>query len=404
MAKIKVPGAKKPKKAVRVTAAHVQAHREHAKKDHSPKWEGHENWSKEEFSKHWHHSMAYYRMEYDDKQCKTAIITWMTNNGYDKSAISTVKSAKDWRISSTMGGIAACLNRGMPHVRDDFNNGRCTSSWLGEQVARLVEESKADVAPEVKKEVKPAGPVLSIQDRVREASLGMTEEIEDALESFYLDKDKFDPKGIKILNILKGKEAKAAHARVIKDFYSKPLAELQELASGKGDEQLREGYGHMPRKYVKKLIEFYAEIESACTMLMEEAKVARKPRAKKVVPKDKLVEKLKYLKTFETLKLVSVNPTDIIGAKELWTYNTKTRKLGKYVAAEFAELGVKGTSIIGFDENKSIQKTLRKPAEQITAFKAAGKVQLRKFLDDINAVDTKLNGRINEDIILLKVA
>ena len=29
---------------------------------------------------------------------------------------------------------------------------------------------------------------------------------------------------------------------------------------------------------------------------------------------------------------------------------------------------------------------------------------LRKFLEDINAVDIKLNGRINEDTILLKVS
>jgi hypothetical protein len=28
---------------------------------------------------------------------------------------------------------------------------------------------------------------------------------------------------------------------------------------------------------------------------------------------------------------------------------------------------------------------------------------LRKFLEDINAVDTRMNGRINEDIILLKI-
>jgi len=30
-------------------------------------------------------------------------------------------------------------------------------------------------------------------------------------------------------------------------------------------------------------------------------------------------------------------------------------------------------------------------------------VVLRKFLDDIKAVDIKLNGRINEDTVLLKV-
>ena len=112
--------------------------------------------------------------------------------------------------------------------------------------------------------------------------------------------------------------------------------------------------------------------------------------------------KLKYAKTNEQLKLVSINPAEIIGAKELWVYNTKSRKLGKYVASEYLELGVKGTSITGFNENLSVQKTLRKPEEQLKEFKAAGKVQLRKFLDDIRAVDIKLNGRINEDIILLR--
>jgi len=93
-----------------------------------------------------------------------------------------------------------------------------------------------------------------------------------------------------------------------------------------------------------------------------------------------------------------------VGAKELWIFNTKTRKLGKYVAKEFSELTVKGTSIVNFDEAKSVQKTLRKPEEQLKEFKSAGKVQLRKFLEDIKAVDIKLNGRINEDTILLKVA
>ena len=102
--------------------------------------------------------------------------------------------------------------------------------------------------------------------------------------------------------------------------------------------------------------------------------------------------------------MVSVSPADILGAGELWVYNTKTRKLGKYVAAEFNTLSVKGTSIVGFDENKSIQKTIRKPEEKLKEFKAAGKIALRKFLDDINATDTKLNGRTNEDTILLKVA
>jgi len=232
----------------------------------------------------------------------------------------------------------------------------------------------------------------------------MTEELENAYEAFQLDPEGFDPKAFKVLNLLKGKGSKAAHARIIRDFYARDLAELEELAGGKADDQLKEAYGHRTKKQIKAFIAFLKEIESACTMLMEEAKINRAPRKAKVVSKDKLVAKLKYLKSNEPLKLVSINPADIIGAKELWTYNTKNRKLGKYVASDFHDLGVKGTSITGFDEVKSVQKTLRKPVDQLKEFKAAGKVQLRKFLEDINAVDTKMNGRINAEIMLLKVA
>jgi hypothetical protein len=138
-------------------------------------------------------------------------------------------------------------------------------------------------------------------------------------------------------------------------------------------------------------------------MLAQEAKINKKPRAKKPTDKAKVVAKMKYLKQDDKLKLVSVNPQDIIGSQEVWIFNTKTRKLGKYIAAEFQELGIKGTTITGFDEHKSVQKTLRKPEEQLKEFKSAGKVALRKFLEDIKAVDIKLNGRTNEDTILLKV-
>ena len=66
-------------------------------------------------------------------------------------------------------------------------------------------------------------------------------------------------------------------------------------------------------------------------------------------------------------------------------------------------LSVKGTTIIGFNETESIQKTLRKPADQIKEFKSAGKVKLRTFLDEIKTTDTKLNGRCNPETVLLKV-
>ena len=379
--------------------------REKAKRDYSPSWVGCEAWDENQFLRYFHSAMKYYRMEASGKELKVKVIDWMGKNGYDKTTIQSFKKTKDNRCSLTVGSIAACLLKGMQSTRPDFNNGRDTATWLGKEIAKIIDEGKNDIDEDaVVVDDKPAVYTPSIQERTRDAALLMTEEIEDAYESYQTDPENFDPKAFKMLNLLKGKGAKAAHARIIRDFYAGDLAELNELASGEGDEQLKEGYKHRTRKQIKNFIAFLQEIESACNMLMQEAKVNKKPRKTKAVSKDKLVAKLKFKKTDEPLKLVSVNPADIIGAQELWVFNSKTRKLGKYVAEEFKELGVKGTTITGFSEMKSVQKTLRKPVEQLAAFKAAGKVVLRKFLEDINAVDTKMNGRLNEETLLLKVA
>ena len=386
-------------------AKHLAEVRAKKGRDFSPKWEGHETWDTNQFLRQFHSAMAWYRLESSAKELKPKVIDWMGRQGCTKEDISAFKKTKDNRCGMTMGAVAACLIKGMPAVREEFNNGRDTAVWLRTEINKVIEQGRDDVDDsdsgiEVKKDVY----VPSIQERLREVSLGMTEEIESAIEAFQTDPETFDPKAFKMLNLLKAKQAKAAHARIIRDFYARDLTELLELASGKADEQLKEGYSHRSKKQIKSFIAFLQEIESACNMLMQEAKVNKKPRAKKVVSKDKIIAKLKYKKSDEPLKLVSVNPADIIGAQELWIFNSKTRKLGKYVAAEFQELGIKGTTITGFNETKSVQKTLRKPAEQIKAFKEAGKVVLRKFLEEINAVDTKMNGRINEEIMLLKVA
>jgi hypothetical protein len=391
----------------RVTKKQVTAHRTRAVKDHSPVWEGCETWGADQFHKHFRRSMDYYRLESDIKTYKPTVVKWMETIGCAKADIAAMKKVKDNRIGTTMGAVAACLNRGMTAQRDDFNSGKDTAAWLRAEIVKVLNEGKDDIDPETLAAEKEAAKAQvytpSIQERLREVALGMTEELENAYENFQNDPENFDPKAFKVLNLLKSQQAKAAHARIIRDFYARDLAELEELASGKADEQLREAYSHRSKKQIKAFIAFLTEIKTACEMLAQEAKVNRAPRAKKAVPAEKIVGKLKYMKTNEPLKLVSINPADILGAKELWVYNTKNRKIGRYVAKEYGDLGVKGTSIINFDENLSIQKTVRKPEEKLKEFKAAGKVALRKFLDDINATDTKLNGRLNEETLLLKV-
>jgi hypothetical protein len=49
-----------------------------------------------------------------------------------------------------------------------------------------------------------------------------------------------------------------------------------------------------------------------------------------------------------------------------------------------------------------VQKTLRKPAEQLKELLGGGKPAARKVFKDIKATETKFNGRGNENLIILK--
>ena len=252
--------------------------REKAKRDYSPSWVGCEAWDENQFLRYFHSAMKYYRMEATGKELKVKVIDWMGKNGYDKKTIASFKKTKDNRCGMTVGAIAACLLKGMPPVRADFNDGRSTAVWLANEVSKIVAEGKDDIdeSEEAKVEVKKDVYTPSIQERVRDASMLMTEEIETAIENFQTDPEAFDPKAFKILNMLKAKQAKAAHARIIREFYTGDLEELQEAATTK-DEQLKEAYSHLSKVQLRKITAFYQEIVSACEMLAQEAKVNRKP-------------------------------------------------------------------------------------------------------------------------------
>jgi hypothetical protein len=163
---------------------------------------------------------------------------------------------------------------------------------------------------------------------------------------------------------------------------------------------------------IEKGIKAYDNIFKACDYMIEVANANRKPRKKKPISKDKLVCKLQYCKEDTKYNLKSIDPKDIITAEQLWVFNTKTRKLGIYVASVLDPRGlhrdgtglmVKGTSVQGFDPEKSIQKTLRKPEEQLAEFLKGGPVKSKTFFDEIRSMEITLTGRLNTDTILLKV-
>jgi hypothetical protein len=379
--------------------------RANSKKDPSPKWDGAEEWTGEQFAARYREAMSYYNLEFSGKALKPKVIDWMSRAEFTKTDIQAFKNTKDWRSTLTMGAIASCLLKGMPAVHPEFNGGRNSAEWLKLSIARVIEEGAEDEAPEEEVKVKKVeAPVVSIQDRVREQAGDMSEEIDAAIDSYLVDSDNFNPANYKILSLLRSKQAKPAHARMIKSFFEFGHNELLELAGGSADEQLREAYSRHPRKNLKKLIEFYNNIMTACDQIAAEAKVLKKPRARKVKPAEELVKKIKFKVSDDKLGITSVPPSQLVRAQAAVVYNVKTRKIGYYISNTSEGLAVKGAGLTSFVE-KSLQKTLRKPAEQLKEFKEQNTQKRFEtwFTKNLKTTETQLNGRFSEDVVILKV-
>jgi hypothetical protein len=195
------------------------------------------------------------------------------------------------------------------------------------------------------------------------------------------------------------------HISLLTDVWKKKLNEIEEVLKGT-DAQLVQGYQHLTKTQLKNVLKFIELVISDLNSYISVKKAAKAPRARKAVPVEKIVAKLKYLKTFKDtaskLDLLSISPIKLHGASEAWVYDTAKRKLHHYIADDYSKtFTVKGSTLLGFDTAQSEVKTLRKPAEQIKEVMGS-KPAARKYFKDIKAVSTTPNGRFNDAMIILK--
>ena len=344
------------------------------------------------FNHHLGASLRYYSYHYRTKDVKKHVVAWMQNNGYEKVDIDAFIKSPAGHLGITACSLATAHKRGMPLKEDaiEFIKERI------EYVSKIV-DIDADEEVVEQKATAPAQ-VKTIQDRLQEKTDANLAHFDGLVDDLILG-NKVDAKAFdyfKVNNVPQAQLSKYA------DWADSYVAELKEAQAGQ-DEDLAEAYKHYKAADFKRWYAFFEKFNEAIDQYRQVKKQTKKARVKRAPNKEKLVSKMKYLKADDNLKLVSINPVDIIGAQELWVYNVKTRKMFKYVADDtLGPLNVKGTTILGFDNAKSQGKTVRKPEQKLSEFMKAGKVQLRKFLDNVKAVSIPANGRINKDIILLK--
>jgi len=261
---------------------------------------------------------------------------------------------------------------------------------------KTIDELK-NAKPPVAKVAKVAN-VVSIQDHIKRKAGECIGELEGQIDELITTKFAADVSPYGLMNTL---EIKGAHAKFVIDHFKTRRAEYDEVLTTT-DSDIKEAYSNFTKVQLKKLVAYCDQVIVDGMRLAGDAVKSRKPRKRKAKSPDQLVSKINYAKDFAELKLVSVDPKTIVGANQLWVYNTKTRKLGCYNAEDAAGLSIKGSTIQNFSESKSVQKKLRKPEVTLPEVLKGGKVALRNVLTDIRAVESALTGRINVDTILLR--
>ena len=396
-----------------------------------PSWSGWESWTGEKFHRAKQAASDYYYRNYKASDLQEYAYKWMLANNYTREDVKCAKADKNFNISTQVGYICRMLEMGMPDYYEPHNEyWKSLPGTLGEILPVIpyvttkidlaiaegkpyVEEAKAKAdAEKAKKPYKP-----TIQELMFEASVAMTEGIEEFLDDFVRNTDPSLVKDFEPVKILRGVGCKMGHARQIRKFYEGELDEMTELNTkvGKRDmddmrEQLEEGYSHLDTKQKKAWLEVYRKVVDACDIIIAESKATRKPRKAKVRTANDIVKKLKFKASDSTYGIASIPATDIVGANILVVFNTKNRKLGLYYASntdpkglmrDGTGLSVKGTTIIGYDEKRSIQRTIRKPNEFLPQVKKTTRAKTEKLFDTLKTTETKLNGRINNETILI---
>jgi hypothetical protein len=322
-------------------------------------------------------ALNWYNYMFDQDEVRDWIFEYMKRQGYTKSDITFVKRIPKYRISKTDCTIARIIMNG--NILADDVLGRLKANIDAYVVAgKLIKEEVTTTAVEK--------PQPTIQERTQLKIKQLVADCEEATDS--------DP-ALNVYEWLKGKEASVQAALAIRDHYAGWISDFE-------DDEFDTRAEKKKRAERKKYWEsFVADCDRYCGN--KKAAKVRKPREKKVKSAVDLVSKMKYQKEFPPLKIMSVNPAEMIGASQVWTYNTKYRKLTRYDASGPRGIQVKGATLIGYDVEKSQTKSVRKPEETIQQLLSAGKVGLRSIMASLKTNESQPKNRINTDTVILRV-
>jgi len=203
-----------------------------------------------------------------------------------------------------------------------------------------------------------------------------------------------------LYNDIKAQEIKSPSVKEIHTRLMPRISQIIELMDG--NTNIKEYYSSYSKAELKKLIDFHRMLDNDCKKALQATKIVRQRKKKQGVNADKVLKSFKYKKEDNSLKTVSVDPAKILTSSTLVVYNTKYKRMTVFVANEDSKLSVKGTSILNYDESKSLSKRVKKPEEAITAILGGTPNSILKTFAKFKSEAKVPTNRINEDTIILR--
>jgi hypothetical protein len=329
------------------------------------------------------HAYTWYRAVLDVKSARAIIeeyMRWKSFSSHDIEAIAHVEDA--WFDTSNVPALCRMAMRGLV---------------LSERQAELLDH----VVP---------GLTVTGRERKAEKEAARKPKVKQIIKDDTLDRALCDIEGM-----IDDKTIDAG--RILRQYSPKPddiakitprferLVEEVKHALERTDMQCVEAYRGYTKRQLREMLAQYSSIINAFNMYTSAGIRIKAPTIRKIKPKspEKIVAKLRYLNEYQELSLKSVDPKSLIGATEAIFYNVKSRSLQRYVAADGAKLTVRRTGIEGYDPGVSAKKRLRDPAAMLAKILSGGNKSVGKSFEMIKTKANGINGRVNEDTIILRV-
>lgn len=334
---------------------------------------------------------AWYNYMCDVKDAREYFVEYLKNTNRDQD-LKLFRNVPDKWVVTQVCWLARMMSRGanLSDESKDFFVDR-VRTMLDRDYSKSDKMEAESTESEATKKVE-----KTVQDRMVVLLDGLACEIEEKIDEFITA---WTP-DFNMYVWLQAKEVPAVQAKRLHEKYNPELLEIENAFNGD-----REGYTGYTKAELKKLYGFYVMIVEDLEQYMNNSKKERKPRTKKPISAEKKLKDFKYQNFDNMNKIQSVQPALILGASELWTFSTKYNQLTVFRSADAKGLDVHRTAITNYDSATSITKKLRaKDVENVLReLQGAGKVALRTFIDKVRGSNQKLQERMNENTILLRV-